>query len=113
MKLPTSGLRSKSWDEFAAPGAPPLDFIIIVCDNAAGEICPIWPGQPMTAHWSIADPAAVAGSEAKKWVAFRTAFQELESRIKIFTNLQLRSLDRLALQERLNAIGRYAVGQSG
>ena len=91
MKLPTEGLRSKSWDEFAAPGAPLLDFIITVCDNAAGEVCPIWPGQPMSAHWSIADPAAVAGSESEKWMAFRTAFQELERRIKILINLDSQS----------------------
>jgi arsenate reductase len=91
MKLPTEGLRSKSWDEFAAAGAQQFDFIITVCDNAAGEVCPIWPGQPMSAHWSIADPAAVAGSESEKWMAFRTAFQELERRIKILINLDSQS----------------------
>jgi arsenate reductase len=105
MKLPAEGLRSKSWDEFAAPGAPRLDFVFTVCDNAAGEVCPVWPGQPMTAHWGVEDPAAVQGSEADKWVAFRRAFRELESRIKIFTSLPIRSLDRIKLQERLNAIG--------
>ena len=106
MKVPTEGLRSKSWDEFARPGAPALDFVFTVCDNAAGEICPVWSGQPMTAHWGIADPAAVQGSEKERWKAFRTAFSELDSRIKIFTSLPIRSLDRIKLQERLNAIGR-------
>jgi protein-tyrosine-phosphatase len=105
MKLPTAGLRSKSWDEFAAPGAPQLDFVFTVCDNAAGEICPVWPGQPMTAHWGVEDPATVKGSEVEKWMAFRKAFKELESRIKIFTSLPIRSLDRIKLQERLDAIG--------
>ena len=106
MKVPTAGLRSKSWDEFAAPGAPQMDFVLTVCDNAAGEICPVWPGQPMTAHWGIADPAVVTGSEKERRAAFRTAFSELDSRIKIFTSLPIRSLDRIKLQERLNAIGR-------
>ena len=106
MKVPTAGLRSKSWDEFAAPGAPQMDFVFTVCDNAAGEVCPAWPGQPMTAHWGIADPAAVAGSEKEQKAAFRTALSELDSRIKIFTSLPIRSLDRFKLQERLNAIGR-------
>ena len=109
MKVPTTGLRSKSWDEFAALGAPLMDFVITVCDNAAGEVCPIWPGQPMTAHWGIADPAAVQGSEKDKWKAFRTAFSELDSRIKIFTSLPIRSLDRIKLQEHLDAIGRSKV----
>jgi arsenate reductase len=106
MKLPTEGLRSKSWDEFAAPGAPALDFVFTVCDNAAGEMCPVWPGQPMTAHWGIEDPAAVTGTDTEKWLAFRAAFRELENRIKIFTSLPIRSLDRIKLQERLNAIGK-------
>ncbi|HEU4693462.1 MAG TPA: arsenate reductase ArsC [Vicinamibacterales bacterium] len=109
MKVPTAGLRSKSWDEFAAPGAPEMDFVFTVCDNAAGEVCPVWPGQPMTAHWGIADPAAVKGSDREQRVAFRAAFSELDSRIKIFTSLPLRSLDRIKLQERLNAIGRNKV----
>jgi arsenate reductase len=101
----TDGLRSKSWDEFAAPGAPGLDFIFTVCDNAAGEVCPIWPGQPMTAHWGIPDPAAVEGSDAEIAAAFADAYRMLERRIGIFTNLPLASLDRLALQKRLDAIG--------
>jgi protein-tyrosine-phosphatase/N-acetylglutamate synthase-like GNAT family acetyltransferase len=106
MRLPTAGLRSKSWDEFAAPGAPPLDFVFTVCDRAAGEVCPYWPGQPMTAHWGVSDPAAVEGSETQKWLAFRTAFKALENRIKIFTSLPIASIDRLKLQEHLDAIGR-------
>lgn len=105
MNMPTDNLRSKSWDEFAKPGAPRLDFVFTVCDNAAGESCPVWPGQPMTAHWGVADPAAVEGSEKDRWLAFRTAFRELESRIRIFTCLPIRSLDRVKLQERLRAIG--------
>ncbi len=106
MRLPTAGLRSKSWDEFAAPGAPPLDFVFTVCDQAAGEVCPFWPGQPMTAHWGVPDPAAVEGSQTQKWLAFRTAFKALENRIKIFTSLPIASIDRLKLQEHLDAIGR-------
>jgi arsenate reductase len=105
MKLPTEGLRSKSWDEFAAPGAPRLDFVFTVCDNAAGEACPYWPGRPMTAHWGVEDPASVQGTEAQKWLAFRKAFRELESRIRIFASLPIRSIDRIKLQERLNEIG--------
>ncbi|MEO6078588.1 MAG: arsenate reductase ArsC [Steroidobacteraceae bacterium] len=106
MKMPAEGLRSKSWDEFAAPGAPALDFVFTVCDNAAGEVCPYWPGQPMTAHWGVEDPAAVEGAEAEKWIAFRQAFNQLENGIKIFTSLPLRTLDRIKLQETLNAIGK-------
>jgi arsenate reductase (thioredoxin) len=105
IKVPTAGLRSKSWDEFATPDAPQLDFVFTVCDNAANEVCPIWPGQPMTAHWGIADPAAVKGSEKERRAAFRTAFSELDSRIKIFVSLPIHSLDRIKLQERINAIG--------
>jgi arsenate reductase len=106
LKLPTETLRSKSWNEFALPGAPRLDFVITVCDNAAGETCPIWPGQPLTAHWEIADPAAVQGSDAERRAAFRTAFDELDRRIKMLASPPLRSLNRVQLQERLNAIGR-------
>jgi len=105
MQLPIEGLRSKSWDEFAAEGAPELDFVFTVCDNAAGEQCPFWPGQPMTAHWGVEDPAAVAGADTEKWLAFRKAFRELENRIKIFVNLKISSLDRLSLQNRLQEIG--------
>jgi arsenate reductase len=111
MKLPTEGLRSKSWDEFAKPGAPPLDFVFTVCDNAAGESCPYWPGQPMTAHWGLEDPAAVQGSETEKWLAFRKTFRELESRIKVFTSLPIRSLDKGRLQARLNEIGQMAANE--
>jgi protein-tyrosine-phosphatase len=106
MKLPTEDLRSKSWDEFAAPHRPPLDFVFTVCDNAAGEVCPYWPGQPMTAHWGLPDPVAVEGAETVKWVAFRDTFKALDNRIKIFTNLPLASLDRIKLQEHLDAIGK-------
>jgi arsenate reductase (thioredoxin) len=105
MKLPSEGFRSKSWDEFAAAGAPPLDFIFTVCDNAAGEVCPIWPGKPMTAHWGIADPAAVEGTDADKAFAFRKALKELETRIKLLTALPIGSLDQMTLREKLRAIG--------
>ena len=103
--LPTSSLRSKSWDEFAAPGAPALNFVFTVCNNAAKEVCPIWPGQPMTAHWGIEDPAAVEGSDETKRRAFNNAFRELDARIKIFTSLRIDVLDRLALQRELDQIG--------
>jgi len=106
MRIPTEGLRSKSCHEFAARQAPALDFVFTVCDNAAGEACPYWPGQPMTAHWSLPDPAAVTGSESDQWIAVRSVFQALENRIKIFTSLPLGSLDRIKLQECVNAIGK-------
>jgi arsenate reductase len=106
LNMPTAGMRSKSWNEFEKPEAPKLDFVFTVCDNAAAEACPVWPGQPMTAHWGVADPAAVEGSDTDKWLAFRQAFRELESRIKIFTSLPIKSLDRVKLQERLRDIGR-------
>jgi len=106
--LPTQGLRSKSWDELAEPGAPALDFVFTVCDNAAGEVCPIWPGQPMTAHWGIPDPAAVEGPDSEKWIAFRVALRSLENRIKAFINLPIASLDRMRLQQHLNEIGKTA-----
>jgi protein-tyrosine-phosphatase len=106
MKLPTAGLRSKSWDEFARPGAPKLDFVFTVCDNAAGEACPVWPGQPVTAHWGLDDPAAVEGSDTDKWLAFRKTFRELESRIKVFTSLPIATLDQAKLKARLDEIGR-------
>jgi arsenate reductase len=106
LNLPAENLRSKSWDEFAAPGAPPTDFIFTVCDNAAGEVCPVWPGKPMAAHWGIADPAAVEGTDMEKAAAFRKAFKELETRIKLFTSLPIDSLDSLTLQSRLREIGK-------
>ncbi len=102
----TDGFRSKSWDEFAAPGAPQLDFVFTVCDNAAGEVCPIWPGQPMTAHWGVPDPAAVEGSEAEIAAAFVDAYGRLQNRITAFTSLPLDSLDRMTLQRKLGDIGR-------
>ena len=104
--FPTEGLRSKSWDEFAQPGAPPLDFVFTVCDNAANEVCPVWPGQPMTAHWGIPDPAVVEGTDAEIIAAFRGAFLLLQRRIELFANLPVRSLDRMALKKRLDQIGR-------
>jgi arsenate reductase len=106
MGLPTEGLRSKSWDEFAKPGAPSLDFVFTVCDNAAGEVCPVWPGQPMTAHWGQPDPAAMKGTELDKTTAFRDAFRMLERRISVFTSLPFPSLDRMALGEKVRDIGR-------
>jgi protein-tyrosine-phosphatase len=112
MKLPSEGLRSKSWDEFAAPGAPLFDFIFTVCDNAAGEVCPVWPGKPMTAHWGIADPAAVEGTEAERVFVFRKAFEELEARIKLFTAVPIASLDREKLQQTLVGIGNQPSGAS-
>ncbi|MGH9411696.1 MAG: arsenate reductase ArsC, partial [Vicinamibacterales bacterium] len=106
-RMPTEGLRSKSWEEFARPGAPRLDFVFTVCDRAAKEICPVWPGQPLTAHWGIEDPAAVEGSDEDKLRAFRKAFRELDARIKIFTSLRIELLDRLTLQKQLDAIGTH------
>lgn len=100
------GFRSKSWDEFAQPGAPDLDFVFTVCDNAAGEVCPIWPGQPMTAHWGVPDPAAAHGAEAEIAAAFADAYGRLNNRISIFTSLPFASLDRLSLKKRLDDIGR-------
>jgi len=99
------GLRSKSWDEFALRGAPKLDFVFTVCDNAAGEMCPIWPGQPMTAHWGLPDPAAAEGSETEQRLAFAETMRMLHNRLGIFVNLPISSLDRLTLQKRLHAIG--------
>lgn len=101
----TDGLRSKSWDEFAGTGAPNMDFVFTVCDNAAGEVCPIWPGQPMTAHWPFPDPAAFVGSDAEHRALFAEVYGMLERRISIFVNLPMASLDRLALQKRLDDIG--------
>jgi protein-tyrosine-phosphatase len=103
---PTATLRSKDWAEFAAAGAPALDFVFTVCDNAASEVCPVWPGQPMTAHWGLPDPAAVEGSEAVKRAAFAETMRMLVQRISIFTNLPMTSLDKLSLQKRLDEIGK-------
>jgi len=105
LKLPTEGLHSKSWDVFAQPGAPQMDFVFTVCDQAAAEPCPIWPGQPMSAHWGVPDPAAAQGSEIEKREAFRRAFRELENRIRIFTSLRVESLSRIALKKKLDEIG--------
>jgi protein-tyrosine-phosphatase len=102
----TAGLRSKSWDEFAAPGAPNLDLVFTVCDNAAGEMCPVWPGQPMTAHWGMPDPAALEGSDVDKANAFRDTFRGMERRIQLFTSLPFASLDRLSLGSKLREIGK-------
>lgn len=104
--LPTEGLRSKSWDEFAKPGASQMDFVFTVCDQAAGEMCPIWPGQPVTAHWGVPDPAAVEGSEAQKMQAFREALRMLSNRIRVFSELPFDKLDRIKLKARLDDIGR-------
>ena len=103
---PTEHLRSKSWDEFADRGAEPLDFVFTVCDNAAGEVCPIWPGQPMTAHWGLPDPAAFEGTGTEKRVAFAETLRMLHNRIGVFVNLPIRSLDKLSLQRGLQSIGR-------
>ena len=105
-EYPIENLRTKSWDEFAVPGAPEMDFVFTVCDNAAGEICPIWPGQPMTAHWGIEDPAAVVGYDIDKERAFVQAFKYLRNRISVFLSLPLASLDKLILDTRLREIGR-------
>ena len=103
-----SGFRSKSWDEFAGPGAVPLDFVFTVCDNAAGEVCPIWPGQPMTAHWGVEDPAAFVGPEEAVLKYFKRIYLELEARIKVFTSLRIEGLDRMSLQAKLREIGEAA-----
>ena len=103
-----SGLRSKSWDGFARPGAPELHFVFTVCDNARGETCPVWPGQPMTAHWGVADPAAAEGPEDRIVLAFKRAYGELEARIRLFTSLPLEALDRIQLQAKVDAIGKGA-----
>jgi len=103
---PAEGLRSKSWDEFAAQGVPEMDFVFTVCDNAAGEVCPLWPGQPVSAHWGIEDPAAAQGTELERETAFIAAFQRLKNRIAVFAVLPFAKLDRIALKQRLDAIGR-------
>jgi arsenate reductase len=103
--LPTGGLRSKSWDEFAKPGAPKLDFVFTVCDNAAKEVCPFWPGQPLTAHWGVPDPAAVSGTDKEMERAYRDAFTTLDRRIGLFLSLPLASIDKLAIKKAIDRIG--------
>jgi arsenate reductase len=103
--LPVDGLQSKSWDEFAAPGTPPLDFVFTVCDRAAREVCPLWPGQPMTAYWGIEDPATAEGTLEQQRRAFNAAFRAVDARLRLFTSLPLESLDRLVLQRQLDSIG--------
>ena len=109
LQLPTDTLYSKSWDVFARPGAPQMDFVFTVCDQAAAEPCPVWPGQPMSAHWGVPDPAAVAGTEIEKREAFRRAFRELENRIGIFASLRVEALSRIALKKKLDEIGRLSL----
>lgn len=105
LKLPTEGLCSKNWDEFAVPGAPHMHFVFTVCDSAAAEVCPIWPGQPMSAHWGVADPAAATGTEAERMRAFREAFRILKRRVELFASLPLASLDRMTLKAKVTQIG--------
>jgi len=113
LHLPTEGARSKSWNEFATPGAPVMDFVITVCDQAAAEICPIWPGQPITAHWGIPDPAAASGSLEERRAAFRDACRRLDARIKLFVALPLEKLDRLMLAREAERIGRIGASEAG
>jgi arsenate reductase (thioredoxin) len=110
MSLPNA--RSKSWDEFARPGAPVMDFVFTVCDQAAGEVCPVWPGNPVTAHWGIPDPAAVEGAEETRMAAFRQAFRLLDARIKLFVSLPMEKLDRMAVKRRVDEIGRMPYGET-
>lgn len=105
-RISTVGLRSKNWDEFAKPGAPRMDFVFTVCDSAAGETCPVWPGQPITAHWGVPDPAAVQGTDADKRKAFHEAFTQLSTRIRLFLNLPFQKVEQAALKRKLDAIGR-------
>ena len=107
--LPIEGLRSKNWEEFARPGAPQIDFVFTVCDNAAGEVCPVWPGRPMTAHWGIPDPAAVEGTVEEKRKAFFIAYSQLSNRLSTFVNLPLNNLDKLSLKKKLDEIGKTGV----
>ena len=109
---PTDGFRSKNWDEFAVPGAPVMDFIFTVCDSAAGEACPVWPGHPMTAHWGIPDPAAVEGTDIEKEAAFVTAFKQMRNRIGVFTALPMKSIDAMSLRAKLKEIG-HLEGSTG
>jgi arsenate reductase (thioredoxin) len=113
LNFATDTIRSKSWDEFAAQGAPRMDFVFTVCDDAAKEECPYWPGQPMTAHWGLPDPAAAQGSEAERRLAFADAFRMLNNRISIFVSLPMKSLDKLSLQKRLDEIGRVVPMRAG
>ena len=106
LSLPTTGLRSKSWKEFARPGAPVMDFVFTVCDQAAGEVCPVWPGNPITAHWGVPDPAAVEGTDDECKRAFRDAYHQLDARIRLFIALPIDKLDRMALKRRADEIGR-------
>ena len=105
-RMPTQGLRSKAWDEFAKPGAPHMDIVITVCDQAAGETCPLWPGQPVTAHWGVEDPAAITGDDKTKRAAFMKAFSVLQKRIALLTSLRLEALDRMAAEQQLRQIGK-------
>jgi arsenate reductase len=109
LKLPTAGLRSKSWDEFAVPSAPAMDFVITVCDQAAGEVCPIWPGQPINAHWGFPDPAAFHGPDVEKRALFADVFRQIENRVKIFAALPLEKLGRLAIQHEVDKIGQHSL----
>jgi arsenate reductase len=103
---PVEGLRSKSWDEFAQAGAPQMDFVVTVCDNAAGEVCPLWPGQPVTAHWGFADPAAVVGTDDEKRAAFAQTLRQIRNRVQLFLSLPLETLDRMAIENKMRAIGK-------
>ena len=105
LKFPTDGLRSKSWDEFATPEAPVMDFVLTVCDQAAGEVCPVWPGQPITAHWGFPDPTAFVGPEAQKRAFFADVFRQIDNRIKVFTALPIERLSRLAIQREVKVLG--------
>ena len=105
-RISTTGLRSKAWDEFAKPGAPQMDIIITVCDQAAGETCPVWPGHPVTAHWGVGDPAAVTGTEDTKRAAFKKSFSVLQKRIALLTSLRLEALDRMVMEQKLKQIGK-------
>jgi arsenate reductase (thioredoxin) len=111
-QIDTLNLRSKGWDEFARPGAPRMHFVFTVCDQAAGEVCPVWPGQPVTAHWGVDDPARVEGADAEKRRAFMHAFTVLSTRINLFLNLPLDKLDRLILKSKLGEIGRHGTGKT-
>jgi arsenate reductase len=103
---PVDNLRSKSWDEFAAPGAPEMDFVVTVCDNAAGEVCPLWPGQPVTAHWGFPDPAAVVGTDEEKHAAFALTLRQIRNRVQLFLSLPLETLDRMAIENRMRDLGK-------